>query len=49
MIGETQREEELDKVLTHAQKSIENEMSADREQLKRELAEAEKKLAGEQG
>ncbi len=49
VIGETQREEELDKVLTHAQKSIEKEMSADREQLKRELAEAEKKLAGEQG
>ena len=49
VIGETQREEELDKVLTHAQKSIEKEMTADRETLKRELAEAEKELAGEQG
>ena len=49
VIGETQREAELDEVLTHAQRSVEKEMVADREQLKRELAEAEKKLAGEQG
>ncbi len=49
VIGETRREEELDKVLTHAQKSIEKEIVADRQQLKSELAEVEKRLADEQG
>ena len=49
VIGEARREEELDKVLTHAQKSIEKEIVADRQQLKSELAEVEKRLADEQG
>lgn len=49
VIGEARREEELDKVLTHAQRSIEKEIVADRGQLKRELAEVEKRLAAEQG
>ena len=45
VIGESRVEEELDKVLTRAEKSIEKEIDADREQLKRELEEAEKQLA----
>ncbi len=49
VIGETGRGDELDKVLTHAQRSIEKEIVADREQLKRELGEIEKRLAAEQG
>jgi hypothetical protein len=36
---------ELDEVLTRAEKSIEKQIAADREQLKRELEEAEKQLA----
>ena len=45
VIGESRVEAELDKVLTRAEKSIEKEIDADREQLKRELEEAEKQLA----
>ena len=44
VIGESRVGEELDKVLTRAEKSIEKEIDADREQLKRELEEAEKQL-----
>jgi uncharacterized membrane protein len=47
VIGESRVEEELDKVLTRADKSIEKEIDADREQLKRELEEAEKQLAAD--
>jgi uncharacterized membrane protein len=45
VIGESRMEAELDKVLTRAEKSIEKQIAADREQLKRELAEAEKQLS----
>ena len=45
VIGESRVQEELDKVLTRAVKSIEKEIEADREQLKRELDDAESRLA----
>lgn len=45
VIGESRVEEELDKVLTRAERSIEKEIEADRDRLKRELEEAEKQLA----
>lgn len=45
VIGESRAAEELDKALTRADKSIEKEIDADREQLKRELEEAEQQLA----
>lgn len=44
VIGEA-RAEDLDKALTRAQKSIEKEIDANPEQLKRELEDAEKQLA----
>ncbi len=47
VIGESRVGEELDKVLTRAVKSIEKEIEADREQLKRELDEAEARLASD--
>ncbi len=45
VIGESRLGEQLDKLLTHAERSIEKEIEADREQLKRELEDAEKQLA----
>ena len=45
VIGESRAAEELDKALTRAEKSIEKEIDADREKLKRELEEAEQQLA----
>jgi uncharacterized membrane protein len=42
VIGESRVEEELDKELTRAMKSIEKEIDADSEELRRELEEAEK-------
>jgi len=41
-IGESRVEEQLDKALTRAEKSVEKEIDADSKQLKRELEEAEK-------
>ena len=46
VIGESRMQAEFDKVLTRAEKSIEKQIAADREQLKRELGAAEKQLAG---
>ncbi len=48
MIGESRVEEQLEKALTHAIKSVEKELDADSKELKRELEEAEKEEAGEQ-
>jgi uncharacterized membrane protein len=45
VIGESRVEEQLDKALTRAEKSIEKEIDADSEELKRELEEAEKQAA----
>jgi uncharacterized membrane protein len=45
VIGESRVEEELDKALTRAAKAIEKELDADREELKRELEEAQKETA----
>ncbi len=45
VIGESRAEEQLDKVLTRAEKSIEKEMDVDREEFKRELDKAEKEYA----
>ncbi|MGA8745047.1 MAG: DUF1269 domain-containing protein [Solirubrobacterales bacterium] len=42
VIGESRLEEQLDKVLTRAEKSIEKEIDVDRKEFKRELDEAEK-------
>ena len=42
VIGESRVEEELDKALTRAEKSLEREIDADSEEFKRELEEAEK-------
>jgi uncharacterized membrane protein len=47
VIGESRAAEELDKALTRAERSVGKEIDADREQLKRELAEAERQLAAE--
>ena len=47
VIGESRMGAELDKVLTRAENSIEKQIGADREQLKRELEEAEKQLAAD--
>src|SRR5271154_2443300 len=41
VIGESRVEEELDKALTRAEKSIEKEIDADAQELKRELEQAE--------
>ncbi len=45
VIGESRLEEQLDKLLTRAEKSIEKEIDADNEEFKRELEEAEKQSA----
>jgi uncharacterized membrane protein len=45
IIGESRVEEQLDKILTHAEKAIEKEIQADREEFKRELEQAEKEAA----
>jgi uncharacterized membrane protein len=46
VIGESHLEEELDKALTHAEKTVEKEIDVDREEFKRELDKAEKEYAG---
>ncbi len=45
VIGESRLEEQLDKALTRAERSIEKEIDADNEEFKRELEEAEKQAA----
>ena len=45
VIGESRLEEQLDKLLTRAEKSIEKEVDIEREEFKRELEEAEKENA----
>ena len=45
MIGESRVKEQLDKALTHAEKSVEKEVDADSKDLKRDLEEAEKEVA----
>jgi uncharacterized membrane protein len=45
VIGESRLEEQLDKVLTRAQKTIEKEIDVDSKEFKRELDEAEKEYA----
>ena len=45
VIGESRLEEQLDKALTRAEKSTEKEIDVDRKEFKKELDEAEKKLA----
>jgi len=45
VVGESRLEEELDKALTRAEKSIEKEIDADNEEFKRELEEAEKQAS----
>jgi hypothetical protein len=45
VIGESRVEEQLDKILTSAEKSIEKEIDADSGELKRELDAAEEAVA----
>jgi len=45
VIGESRLEEQLDKVLTRAEKTIEKEIDVDRKEFKKELEEAEKEYA----
>jgi uncharacterized membrane protein len=45
VIGESRVEEQLDKALTRAEKTIEKEIDADNQEFKRELEEAEKSTA----
>jgi uncharacterized membrane protein len=45
VIGESRLEEQLDKVLTRAEKTVEKEIDVDRKEFKKELEEAEKELA----
>ncbi len=45
VIGESRLEEQLDKVLTRAEKSLEKEINVDAKEFKRELDEAEKEYA----
>ncbi len=45
VVGESRLEEQLDKLLTRAEKSIEKEVDVEREELKRELDQAEKENA----
>ena len=45
VIGESRLEEQLDKALTHAEKSVEKEIDVDRKEFKKELEEAEKEYA----
>jgi uncharacterized membrane protein len=47
VIGESRVEEELDKALTRAEKSIEKEIDADSKDFKRDLEEAEKETAAQ--
>jgi uncharacterized membrane protein len=46
VIGESRLEEQLDKALARAEKSVEKEIDVDREEFKRELDEVEKEYAG---
>jgi uncharacterized membrane protein len=45
VIGESRLEEQLDKVLTRAEKTIEKEIDVDRKEFKRELDAAQKEYA----
>ncbi|HWX98197.1 MAG TPA: DUF1269 domain-containing protein [Solirubrobacteraceae bacterium] len=45
IVGESRLQEQLDKALTRAERSIEKEVDADRDEFKRELREAEKQAA----
>jgi uncharacterized membrane protein len=45
VIGESRLEEQLDKVLTRAEKTVEKEIDVDRKEFKKELEEAEKEYA----
>ena len=45
VIGESRLEEQLDKVLTRAEKTIEKEIDVDSKEFKKELDEAEKEYA----
>ncbi len=45
VIGESRLEEQLDKLLTRAEKSLEKEIDADSKEFKRELEQAEKQAA----
>jgi hypothetical protein len=45
VIGESRLEEQLDKALTRAEKSLEKEIDADNEEFRRDLEEAEKEAA----
>jgi uncharacterized membrane protein len=45
VIGESRVQEQLDKALTRAEKSLEKELDADRDEFRRELEEAEKQAA----
>ena len=45
VVGESRVEEQLDKILTRAQKSIEKEIDADSKELEQQLREAEKESA----
>ena len=45
VVGESRLQEQLDKALTRAERSIEKEIDADREEFRRELQEAEKQAA----
>ena len=45
VIGESRLEEQLDKALTHAEKSIEKEIDVDRKEFKHELEKVEKEYA----
>ena len=45
VIGESRLEEELDKILTRAEKTIEKEIDVDSKEFKRELDKAEKEYA----
>src|SRR5262249_14657548 len=45
VVGESRVGEQFEKALTHAQKTVEKEVDADRKELERELKEAEKESA----
>lgn len=46
VVGESKLEEQLEKVLTRAEKAVEKEIDAEAKEFKRELEEAEKEAAG---
>lgn len=46
VVGESRLEEQLEKVLTRAEKAVEKEIDAEAKEFKRELEEAEKEAAG---